>query len=170
LVLDEPTNDLDIESLSVLEELLLEYSGTVIIISHDREFIDNIATHTIAFEETGSVTINVGGYTDWLERKKAIMQTKKIHKDKNKFEKKQVRVSKVETKKNKLTFKEQQELNELPEQLEKLEEKILTVESLLAQSDFYQRSQAEIQTVAQDLETLKKQRDQAYQRWQELDG
>lgn len=89
LVLDEPTNDLDIETLEILENLLLNYPGTVIIISHDREFIDNIATHCIAFEDDGNVTINVGGYSDWLDRQADISQEKEKQKPKVKAAKQQ---------------------------------------------------------------------------------
>jgi ATP-binding cassette subfamily F protein uup len=171
LVLDEPTNDLDIESLDVLEELLLEYSGTVIIISHDREFIDNIATYTIAFEESGDVTINVGGYTDWLERKKAIAANKnsQLKKDKNKSNK-PAAVMKSDTQKPKLSFMQQKELNELPAKVEKLEADILGLEQRMAQPEFYQQPQADIQKITTQIQTLKKQAELAYLRWQELDS
>lgn len=171
LVLDEPTNDLDIESLDVLEELLLEYSGTVIIISHDREFIDNIATYTIAFEESGDVTINVGGYTDWLERKKAIAANKnsQLKKDKNKTNK-PAAVMKSDTQKPKLSFMQQKELNELPAKVEKLEADILGLEQRMAQPEFYQQPQADIQKITTQIQTLKKQAELAYLRWQELDS
>lgn len=171
LVLDEPTNDLDIESLDVLEELLLNYTGTVIIISHDREFIDNIATHTIAFESSGAVTINVGGYTDWLERKKAIAANKSAP---NKA--KQAKpvaaapaAQSTSTQKNKLSYSEQRELSALPAKVEKLEAEIAMFELKLAQPEFYQQPQAEIQKVSTRLDQLKKEVEQAYQRWQELE-
>lgn len=169
LVLDEPTNDLDIESLDVLEELLLNYTGTVIIISHDREFIDNIATHTIAFEESGAVTINVGGYTDWLERKKAISATKNKSAPKTDNKNNNSSAVKPVAQKNKLSYKEQRELEALPQQVEKLEEEIATIELQLAQPEFYQQASADIQKVTIKIEQLKKELAAAYLRWEELD-
>lgn len=172
LVLDEPTNDLDIESLDVLEELLLEYSGTVIIISHDREFIDNIATYTIAFEETGAVTINVGGYSDWLERKKSLeaLRNQTAKKTSNQTKPGAANLNTSDNKKNKLSFNEQRELAELPAKVEKLEAEVLAVEQQMAQPEFYQQPQADIQKVSHQLEQLKQLLEHAYERWQELDS
>lgn len=170
LVLDEPTNDLDIESLDVLEELLLNYTGTVIIISHDREFIDNIATHTIAFEENGAVTINVGGYTDWLDRKKAISATKSKSTPKTDSKNNTQAASKPVAQKNKLSYKEQRELEALPQKVEKLEADIANIELQLAQPEFYQQPSADIQKVTIKIEQLKKELAAAYERWEELDG
>lgn len=169
LVLDEPTNDLDIESLDVLEELLLNYTGTVIIISHDREFIDNIATHTIAFEESGAVTINVGGYTDWLDRKKAISAAKNKPSTKTDNKNNNQSASKPAAQKNKLSYKEQRELEALPQQVEKLEAEIANIELQLAEPEFYQQPSADIQKVTTKIEQLKKDLAAAYLRWEELD-
>ncbi|MBN9287274.1 MAG: ABC transporter ATP-binding protein [Gammaproteobacteria bacterium 39-13] len=167
LVLDEPTNDLDIESLDVLENLLLNYQGTVIIISHDREFIDNIATHCIAFEESGKISINVGGYSDWLERQRATAENKPKAKEKTTAKTQETQPAKAS---KKLNFKDQQELKSLPQKIEQLEQQIQQVENLMAQSNFYSKPKEEIQTINSQLAQLKQELDNAYERWESLEG
>lgn len=171
LVLDEPTNDLDIESLDVLETLLLNYQGTVIIISHDREFIDNIATHCIAFEKGGQISINVGGYTDWLERREQFekSQAKASQQTKNHKTTKPVETNKA-TAKSKLSFNEQRELSTLLSSIEKLEATIKQLENRMCDAGFYQLPQEEIHSVTQQLEKLKAELSVAYVRWEELDA
>ncbi len=165
LVLDEPTNDLDIESLDVLENLLLNYQGTVIIISHDREFIDNIATHCIAFEEDNTISINVGGYSDWLDRAK---NTKTLS-----FKPKGVGGPKEkpaqEGSKQKLSYNEQKELAELPAKIEKLESQIHEIEALMYSFDFYNQPKEAIAKTTEQLDELKKALTQAYARWEALE-
>jgi len=169
LVLDEPTNDLDIESLDVLENLLLTYQGTVIVISHDREFIDNIATHCIAFEENGNIAINVGGYSDWLQRQEAVAKSssKKISSEKN--AKKNPQKEKTSTKK-KLNYQEQQELKALPALIERCETAIKAIETQMAEPAFYNKPKEEIQKVNLELAKLQAELNQAYARWEALEG
>jgi ATP-binding cassette subfamily F protein uup len=164
LVLDEPTNDLDIESLDVLENILLEYQGTVIIISHDREFIDNIATHCLGFEDNGDITINVGGYTDWLDRQKSLQTAKPKPKESK------VQIKPAETKKSsKRSYKEQKELEALPMEIETLEGKIHTMETRLCEPDFHTQSKEVIEKFNIELAQLREQAKKAYARWEELD-
>lgn len=162
LVLDEPTNDLDIESLDVLESLLLDYQGTVIIVSHDREFIDNIATHTIAFAENGTISINVGGYSDWLERQQKEPPKVKVSSSAKPKEVKRASV--------KLSFNEQRELATLPDLIDKLEGEIQQLELLLCQKDFHLQPKEQILATNQQLTELRMKLDKAYARWEELDS
>lgn len=168
LVLDEPTNDLDIESLEVLETLILNYTGTVIVISHDREFIDNIATHSVVFETTGKITVNVGGYTDWLNQgqSKPIKEAKK-----NTIQAKLTQAVESKTaKKRKLNFNESRELDTLPAKIEALESDVADLQGLMAQPDFYQKEQPEIKKSADKLANLQDELAKAYARWEDLDG
>jgi len=111
LVLDEPTNDLDVETLELLEELLCNYDGTLILVSHDRTFLDNVVTSTLAFEGDGVINEYVGGYEDWLR------QSKKTE-VKNEIKPAQVKETKKEKSKTKLTYKDQRELDNLPQKIE----------------------------------------------------
>jgi len=166
LVLDEPTNDLDIESLDVLENLLLNYPGTLIIISHDREFIDNIATHCIAFTDN-EITINVGGYTDFLQRKPLLQ--KPTNKKEQKKPNPRVEVS-DQKKNNKLSYNEQRELECLPLQIEKLEKDIQALQAKMCAADFYDKPKEEVQAVHTKLSTLEEELNIAFQRWEDLDA
>ncbi|MCS5712648.1 ATP-binding cassette domain-containing protein [Candidatus Berkiella aquae] len=168
LVLDEPTNDLDIESLDVLENLLLHYPGTVIIISHDREFIDNIATHCIAFTDEG-ISINVGGYSDFLQRNALIQNATKEKEVKT--IKTQASKKGVESKKEqKLSYNQQRELASLPSQIEKLEKEIQVIQNQMCEPNFYDKPKTEVQTIGCKLSDLEKKLSEAYQRWEELDS
>lgn len=164
LVLDEPTNDLDVETLDVLENLLLNYEGTVIVISHDREFIDNIATHCIAFEENGKLSINVGGYSDWLVRQVPV--EKAMLKESTKKE--QTKVTKS-TDSRKLSYHEQRELETLPLKIEKLEQEIAQLQQAVCEPDFYQKPQAEIQKTNDKLKELDRALAAAYAKWESLE-
>lgn len=169
LVLDEPTNDLDMETLDVLEELLLNYSGTVLVISHDREFIDNIATHCISFEANGNIAVNVGGYSDWLARTSSQEENSKKEKKPTKPAAQNVAPQSTESKTKKLTFNQQRELAELPAKIEKLEAKIEEIQALLTQPTFYNQPKAEIEKTHGMLKELEAELAQAYSRWEELE-
>jgi ATP-binding cassette subfamily F protein uup len=171
LVLDEPTNDLDIESLDVLEDLLLNYQGTVIIISHDREFIDNIATHCIAFDANGNIDINVGGYSDWLDRQPTLEKKPKVEGAKQVVSAPARETSpKSDSKTKKLSFNEQRELTELPIIIEKLEEDVKKIEALMCEGDFYTKSKEDIAKITNNLDDLKNKLHVAFSRWEELDA
>lgn len=162
LVLDEPTNDLDIETLELLEELLLEYQGTLLVVSHDRVFLDNVVTSTLIFEGHGKVTEHVGGYHDGLrqtQQHSPIVSKAKIEK---------VRSEKIRQQK-KLSFKEQKELAELPQKIEKLEQEQQQLLERISDSAFYQQEQTKVIETLDQLKKVEKDLEEAYQRWGELD-
>ncbi|QGX39668.1 ATP-binding cassette domain-containing protein [Permianibacter aggregans] len=167
LVLDEPTNDLDVETLELLEALLVDYAGTLLLISHDREFIDNIATSVLAFEGNGVVNEYVGGYSDWLRQRPEPVVVIPLKKE-----------TKSETKtppppamqKKKLSYKDQRELDQLPEKIERLESAMAERQQQLADPDFYKQATDQVAKATDDLARLEQELASAYQRWEELDA
>ncbi|MHC1740521.1 MAG: ATP-binding cassette domain-containing protein [Anaerolineaceae bacterium] len=178
LVLDEPTNDLDIETLELLEDLLLDYSGTLLLVSHDREFLNNLATSTIVLDGKGHVEEFVGGYDDWQRQVKAIpalFAQKSAQKSSPSNDKKPV--SEAPELPHKLTYKEKQvleahkkELRELPDQIEQLEKEQMEISRQMAAPEFYKGNADEIVKTANHLRELEKALTIAYQRWEELEG
>ena len=163
IVLDEPTNDLDIETLEILEEMLINYKGTIILVSHDREFINNVATSTIVFDEDDIVREYIGGYEDW-ERQKVTV-TKSLEKPKKEEKLNNI----VETKKvDKLTYEEKKLLRNLPNQIEKLESKIAEYENIMSNPNFYKKDKLEIQKVQQELNNLNINLEEKFLVWEEL--
>ena len=164
LVMDEPTNDLDIETLELLEELLLDYPGTLLLVSHDRAFLNNVVTSTIVLEGDGIINEYPGGYDDWLSQRQPIPKpeppTIKAKKDPEKKVKPIVP--------RKLNLKEQQELDKLPLKIEKLEEEQKTLYSLFADFSFYQRDPAEISQSKVRSAFLSEELQKAYERWDYL--
>jgi ATP-binding cassette subfamily F protein uup len=164
LVLDEPTNDLDIETLELLEELLLEYPGTLLLVSHDRAFLNNVVTSTIVLEGDGIINEYPGGYDDWLSQRQPVSKSEPL----------KIKVKKATVKKikpvvpRKLTNKEQQELDGLPLKIEKLEEEQKMFYSLLADFSFYQRDPAEISQTKARSALLSEELQKAYERWDYL--
>lgn len=167
LVLDEPTNDLDIETLELLEELLADFPGTILLVSHDREFLENVVTSSLIFEGEGIITEYVGGYQEWLEQKKLI--AKKISQEE------QTILSTPSPEKNKrisrkLTNNEQRELNELPSRIELLERRLLELQEETARPEFYQQNPQAISEKLNALTQIELDLETAYQRWHELDS
>jgi ATP-binding cassette subfamily F protein uup len=163
LVMDEPTNDLDAETLELLEDLLCEYSGTLLLVSHDREFLNNVVTGTLAFEGNGRVSENVGGYDDWLRSlatAPAGPLEQKPSKDKAKPEKGKVR---------KLSFKEERELEALPEKIAALEGEQAVLHARLADPEFYKNAGAEVTVINDRLAALEIELAVVYSRWEELE-
>ena len=160
LVLDEPTNDLDIDTLDLLEDLLINYSGTVILVSHDRAFINNVVTSTLAFEGSGNINHYVGGYDDWLR------QRTQVSNDANKPQKAPPRERK---KTNKLSYKDQRELDGLPDQIDALETQIEEITQLISQPDFYKGERTEIELVEKNMADLQQQLSDCLQRWEILE-
>jgi ATP-binding cassette subfamily F protein uup len=165
IIMDEPTNDLDMETLELLEERLVEYEGTLLIVSHDRVFLDNVVTSVIVFEGQGIVNEYVGGYSDWLEYSKK--QAKLVAKP---SKKKAPQAAVSSPKKQKLSFTEKKELEELPAQIDKLEAKQGAVNAKIADPKFYQQEQGVITVVLSELAQIEKDLAQAYQRWDELEA
>ncbi|HUF23932.1 MAG TPA: ATP-binding cassette domain-containing protein [Vicinamibacterales bacterium] len=173
LVLDEPTNDLDIETLELLEARLAEFSGTVLIVSHDREFLDNVVTSTLAFEGGGRIGEYVGGYEDWLrlarrsaEREGGQRPAPMAPPTPQEAEKPVRRSAKREG--GKLTFKEQRELEGLPARIEALEHEERALQERAAAPDFYKEGADAIKATLARAEQATRVREQAYARWLEL--
>jgi len=167
LVLDEPTNDLDTETLELLEGRLLEYNGTILLVSHDREFLNNVVTSTIVFEGEGSLREYVGGYDDWLAQKNGPDTPTKSPSPKEQGQKK-VRPPRE---KRKLSFKETKELDALPQTIESLEEEKQRLITTLNSPEFYAgHDLAKIHEANNRLEALEKELDEAYYRWDELEN
>ncbi len=159
LVLDEPTNDLDVETLELLEDLLSNYPGTLLLVSHDRHFLDNVVTSTIIFEGNGQIKEYVGGYQDWLRQRTVPAPSKKAA---------AVLPKPRPQKTRKLNYKEQRELANLPEQIETLETEQAELQSLISQPDFYRGDQIN-QSLAR-LKTLEAELQTAYERWEILEA
>ena len=165
LIMDEPTNDLDIETLEKLEELLADYKGTLLLISHDREFIDNVVSSTLVFEGDGVVNDYVGGYQDWLRQRPDIGSgsAKSSSSAVNKTLEKQV------PKAQKLSYKKQRELDQLPGKVETLEAEIAAIQEQMSQSDFFKQDKSLISETQQKSDELEKSLEQAYARWEALE-
>jgi ATP-binding cassette subfamily F protein uup len=167
LVLDEPTNDLDIETLDLLEELLMEYAGTVLLVSHDRAFINNVVTSTLVLEGDGRVNEYVGGYDDWLRQsRRKIDETPAPVKTEEKREAPRAAAAKP----RKLTFKEQKELDELPKRLEVLEAEQQTLHATMADPAFYRESGNKVASTTARLENVERELAEAFKRWAELEA
>lgn len=165
LIMDEPTNDLDMESLELLESLLVEYSGTLLLVCHDREFIDNVVTSSFVFEGEGKIQEYVGGYDDYLQQR--IVPTKINVKDKKEV----VETAKIDKpQKEKLSFNEQKELKILPTEIEKLEIEIAALHEKMGRADFYQQTADIIAETSKKLESLQKTLEKKYARWDELEA
>ncbi|MCU7837177.1 MAG: ATP-binding cassette domain-containing protein, partial [gamma proteobacterium symbiont of Taylorina sp.] len=166
LVLDEPTNDLDSDTLELLESLLVEYKGTLIIVSHDRSFLNNVITSSLVFEADG-LNEYVGGYDDWLRQRKEPLSVSAA---------KTSQLSKPETKKKKiepaikLSYKEQRELDELPNKIEKLEKQQSALEAIIAVPEFYQQDQNQINKELSRLEDINQKLEVVYERWDLLES
>ena len=175
LVLDEPTNDLDIETLELLEEVLLEFSGTVILVSHDRDFMDRVVTSLLVIDEQGHVEEQAGNFSDWEARGGALLSTV----DESRLAAKAVKSSstsavlepeeKTQVKK-KLNYKEQRELDTLPDLIAGLEAQQATLEAATSSADFYAQDQAHVKAVLADLTRASESLDAALDRLIELEG
>lgn len=160
LVMDEPTNDLDIETLELLEEILSDYQGTLLLVSHDRKFLDNVVTSTLVFEGNGKIQEYVGGYEDWLRQKKPIMPLPAPALAKK---------NEIKTH-QKLNAQEQNELKRLPKQIEKLETMIAEQEAQMANPGFYDQPQKIIAETLSKLKQLNLDLELAYARWESLES
>jgi ABC transport system ATP-binding/permease protein len=167
LVLDEPTNDLDAETLELLEDRLLDYNGTILLVSHDREFLNNVVTSTIVFEGAAQLVEYVGGYEDWLRQRKATTEQLKPTVPKEQKQKRE----KTPKEKVKLSFKETRELESLPQIIEALEEEKKSLLETLNSSEFYASRDLDKVYAANDrLSAVEKELDEAYLRWDELEN
>ncbi|UJS18604.1 MAG: ATP-binding cassette domain-containing protein [Candidatus Jettenia sp.] len=164
LVMDEPTNDLDLETLELLEELLLDYQGTLLLVSHDRTFLNNVVTSTFVFEGEGKVNEYIGGYDDWQRQSEG--------KKKNTLEKtpsKTESLRKQCERPRKLSFKEQRELEALPQRIEIMETEQQQLYQVMGDPLFYQKGKDEIANIKARVSSLECELAEAYQRWETLE-
>lgn len=167
LVLDEPTNDLDIETLEVLEAKLVEYQGSLIVVSHDREFLDNVVTSILVFEADGSIVKYVGGFSDWQRRGRELAEMDNPDKSGGKLAKHgQQDTAKTRTK---LGYKEQRELDRLPIRIEDLEQQQRALQEQIAAPDFYGQPHAVVQAVLDRLQATAQNLEITIERWGELE-
>lgn len=167
LVLDEPTNDLDVEMLEVLEERLVQYEGTLLVVSHDRTFLDNVVTSTVVFEGNGKVSEHVGGYSDWARYRARQQDPVTPAKSVSEKPTKQTDANKSS---GKLSYKLQRELEALPEQIALLEADIDALQTQIGDPAFYQQDFSATQPVLQQLDDKQAQLDALMERWLELEG
>ncbi len=163
LVMDEPTNDLDMETLELLEELLLEYRGTLLLVSHDRVFLNSVVTSTLVLEGDGRVGEYVGGYDDWLRQRTLPVKPAPAGKTK-------VSTLRQQTGPKKLTYMAQRELAELPARIESLEAELEEIHSTMAEPGFYRSPGESIARMKSRLATLEASLSAAYSRWEELEA
>ena len=162
--MDEPTNDLDIETIELLEERLLEYSGTLLLVSHDRDFHDNVVTATIALDGKGGVQEYSGGCEDWLEKMiRPKEKAKPLHLSREKTEPEA-------PKKRKLLNKEREALKKLPKQIEHMEADRDQITASMQEPDYYRNAENDPLGDQQKLEELENKILEAYAQWEELDG
>ena len=168
LVMDEPTNDLDVETLDLLEELLMDYQGTLLLVSHDRAFLDNVVTSSLVFEGAGRVNEYVGGYSEW-QRQRAPATASQAGASKA-----QTRIanepSPAKPKTKKRSYKIQQELDTLPQRIEALESEQAALQARMGEPTFYQQDAPAITASQQRLSQVETELEQAYARWQSLEG
>ena len=175
LVMDEPTNDLDVETLELLEELLGDYPGTLLLVSHDRDFLDNVVTSTLVMEGDGEVGEYVGGYSDWLRQRPAAFAPAKstaaaMAKPAAATAAAPVAAPEPVAAKRKLSYKDARELEQLPARIETLETRLAELTEQMNQPAFYQRDSAAINAHNAELAKTQAELDHAYARWAELDG
>lgn len=165
LVMDEPSNDLDIEALELLETRLVEYQQTLILISHDRDFIDNVVTSVVVFEEDGTLEEFPGSYSDYLAHKEQVETAKEV---------KHTSVEPIavgsKPQRAKLSYNEQRELAALPAAIEKLEAEISASHSTMGSANFYKKNEAEIAQFGRDLQQKEAELAKLYARWETLEG
>ena len=177
LVMDEPTNDLDVETLELLEERLLEYSGTLLLVSHDREFLNNVVTSTLVFEGGGEVKEYAGGYDDWLRQRKppeadagpGATATGKAASSSKPAPPKPA-PSPAPKQPARLKYAEQRELDALPERIESLEARLAELHDRMAAPEFYQQDRAAIVRANEEHEALQDELAGAYGRWEDLES
>ena len=167
LILDEPTNDLDMETLEVLESKLAEYTGTLIVVSHDREFLDNVVTSTIVFEEGGRLQEYVGGFSDWLRQGRELAEVDRPEapaRDRHSEE-----TATDDARARKLSYHEQRELDKLPARIESLEKRAAELEQQMSASDFYARGHEHTRPVLEEFGNVQATLDETLERWTELE-
>jgi ATP-binding cassette subfamily F protein uup len=172
IVMDEPTNDLDLETLELLEEKLVNYDGTLLLVSHDRAFLDNVVTSVFVLNGAGEVDEFVGGYTDWMAHVKQAEQNKPAAAVKKGQEasKQATATSAAPVKKKKLSYKEQQELEQLPKLIDELETKQAKLTAQIGAASFYKQEPLAIAKTLDEMKEIEAKLEQVYDRWNELEA
>lgn len=177
MVLDEPTNDLDVETLELLEELLSQYTGTLLLVSHDREFLNNSVTSVIAFEGDGRLQEYVGGYDDWLRQGGGWHKYQSV--GEQVIEKPAEKVASIANEKSstsavnkpkKLSYKLQKEFDDLPQKIEKLESDLASLQAEISTADFYNQDQQKVDVKLRLLAQLEADLETSFERWAELES
>ena len=171
MVLDEPTNDLDVDTLELLEELLAAYEGTLLLVSHDRMFLDNIVTSTLVFEGEGMFREYAGGYEDWERYQKQIPAANSgAQRSAAAKAAAPASTTRAAEKRRRLSYKEQRELDELPARIEALEAEQAELHAKMAEGNFYRQSSEQIADAVERLDALKRELETHYERWQSLES
>lgn len=180
LVLDEPTNDLDIETLELLEEMVSQYQGTILLVSHDRQFLNNIVTSSFVFEGNGVINEYVGGYDDWLRQRKPVQSAQSAAKETPTLQGKSkesapapkatATPAAAAKPRKKLSYKEQRELETLPQTIEKLEQEIAALTAQLSDPNLYQPGNTKAGDLQSRLAATEQELEAAFARWAELDS
>ena len=168
LVLDEPTNDLDVETLELLEELLMDFDGTLLLVSHDRAFLDNVVTSALVFEGQGRIGEYVGGYSDWL-RQRGTAPLSDGGSAKPREKSRETAKEKPAGKPAKLSYKDQRELDSLPGKIESLEAQQTELQARTSDPDFYQQDQETISEAMERLQVVTDELEVCYERWADLE-
>ena len=163
--MDEPTNDLDLETLEMLEEKLVDYEGTLLLVSHDRAFLDNVVTSVFVFEGEGTINEYIGGYAEWFalseQRKKQQVDNKPIE---------QTKKQKPKSSSKRISFKQQKELEQLPGQIDSFELEQEKLADKIGDANFYKQEQDIINETLGLLKEVEQKLEQAYQQWDELEA
>ena len=169
LVMDEPTNDLDLETLELLEERLLDFEGTLLLVSHDRAFLDNVVTSTLVFEGDGQVNAYVGGYQDWLRQRPAAARTKSDD-QKTAAARPAPAPAAPMAKAKKLSYKDQRELEQLPARIESLEVELEEIQTTLGDPTLYSQSPDRVAELNTRMQQIEQELAEAYERWEALEA
>jgi ATP-binding cassette subfamily F protein uup len=170
IVLDEPTNDLDVDTLELLEDLLADFQGTLLLVSHDRTFLDNIVTSTLVYEGAGRFVEYAGGYSDWVRCQELSRASPAKTQRRSAVAAIAVRPDRPDRNNGKLSYKEKRELESLPARIEALEAEQSELQLKMAQADFYRQPGTAITLALERLEALGNQLEECYARWQSLES
>jgi ATP-binding cassette subfamily F protein uup len=176
LIMDEPTNDLDVETLDLLEELVANYEGTLLLVSHDRAFLDNVVTSTLVFEGDGRVNEYVGGYSDWLRQRRAQARAPAARAPTAATTSAAAQsapagaATAIPPKARRLSYKDQRELDALPGKIQLLEEEQRGLQAAIADPELFRQSPERAAAALQRLERLARELEAAYARWDSLES
>jgi len=167
-VLDEPTNDLDLETLDLLQEVIADFDGTVLIVSHDRDFLDRTVTITLGLDGSGRVDVIAGGYADWEKKRRRAPAARSPAEARAKNAPKDRAPARAKPSATKLSYRDQRDYELLPQKIEELDKAIARAEQLLSDPDLFGRDPEKFRRVSEALAQARAQRDEAETRWLEL--